>query len=248
MDLVHRRGSALKTSSLKLSTPHAFTLLEVILAMGLLSIVIGGVYGIANGAITLGKAMTDSRIHESRVMNFTAAWREYLEGLPPNTRITVGTKPSRTFGRGSFLVENGSVPFAWSPRVRLAPAVEFKLKRIETSPGSSTLWVRHLERPKKASVDDYKVISELPLLENLREFTWEFYDAPEEEWVTYWEDEPHPPLYMKLRFGFAYEPKSKVYEYTFWISGGNQVNEAPAGQRGQPTQPPAQPPPGGQPR
>jgi hypothetical protein len=211
-------------------TAQAFTLLEVILAMALLMIVIGGVYGIANGAIGLGKAMADTRIHESRVMNFVSAWREYLEGLPPNTSITVGSKPSRTFGRGSFLVENGTVPFAWNPRVRLSPAVEFKLKRSETDPASSTLWVRHLEKPKRASANDYEVISELPLLENLREFTWQFYDAPEEEWVTLWEDEPHPPLYMKLRFSFTYEPRSKAYEYTFWISGGNQVNETKAGE------------------
>jgi hypothetical protein len=60
--------------------PRAFTLLEVILAMGLLMIVVGGVYGIANGAIGLGRAMSDSRVHETRVMNLVSAWRDFWAG------------------------------------------------------------------------------------------------------------------------------------------------------------------------
>ena len=215
---------------------HGFTLIEVIAAMALITFVIGGVYGIANGAMELGKSMSDSRIHETRVTNFVTAWREYLETLPPETRITVGEKPSRKFGRGSLLIENGTVPFAWTPVVRLSPAVEFKVVRSETDRNALDLHVVHLyrnERPKSA--DDYKVIADLPLLEGLSSFTWEFFDAKEEEWVTLWEDKPAPPLFLKLKFGFVREPRE--YEYVFWISGGNRVTEAAPGQVIQP-QPP----------
>ena len=109
-----------------------FTLIEIIAAMAILMTVIGGVYGVAHGALSLGKAMSETRLHETRLMNFVSTWREYLETLPPNTRITVGEKPSRKFGRGSLLIENGTVPFAWTRAVKLAPAVEFKLVRSST--------------------------------------------------------------------------------------------------------------------
>jgi hypothetical protein len=197
--------------------------------MALMMTIIGGVYGIASGALHLGKSMAGSRLHETRLMNFVCAWREYLESLPPNTRITVGEKPSRKFGRGSLLFENGSVPFAWTRDVRLAPAVEFKVARSKEDRNASTLMVRHLRKPERAtSPDDYEVIAELPLIEGLREFTWQFYDAEKKKWVTLWEDKPAPPLYMRLRLAFAYEPRDKAYEYVFWFSGGNQINEAGA--------------------
>ena len=142
-----------------------FTLIEVIAAMALMTFVIGGVYGIANGAMELGRSMSENRIHETRITNFVTAWREYLENLPPETRITVGEKPSRKFGKGSLLVENGSVPFAWTQNVRLAEAVEFKLERSLSNRNAMTLHVLHLKEKKRAtSADDYEVLADLPLL------------------------------------------------------------------------------------
>lgn len=225
-----------------------FTLIEVIAAMAILMTVIGGVYGIAHGAMRLGKTMAETRIYEARLMNFVTSWREYLETLPPNTRMTVGEKPSRKFGKGSLLFENGTVPFAWTPAVRLCPAVEFKLVRNKADRYSSDLLVRHLQRPARAtSTDDYEVLAELPLLEGLREFYWEFYEPEKKRWVTLWEDQPTPPLYMRLRFGFSHEPRDKAYEYVFWFSGGNQINEVGAPAATPPGQalPPGQLPPGG---
>ncbi len=203
-----------------------FTLIEVIFAMAILMTVIGGVYGIANGSMQLGKIMSEARIHDTRITNFVTTWREYLENLPPQTTISVAQKASRKFGRGSLLFENGPAPFAWSRAVRLCPAVEFKLVPAKDGTRSTTLWVRHLDKPKRAtSPDDYEVVAELPLIEGLREFGWEFYDPEKKKWVTLWEDKPTPPLFMRLKFSFVTEPRDKGYEYVFWFSGGNRINE-----------------------
>lgn len=219
-----------------------FTLIEIIAAMAILMTVIGGVYGVAHGAMNLGKAMSETRLHETRIMNFVTAWREYLETLPPNARITVGEKPSRKFGRGSLLIENGTVPFAWTRDVKLCPAVEFKLVKSATVRHASDLNVRHLRKPERKSLDDYEVLAELPLMEGLREFSWQFYEPEKKKWVTLWEDQSGPPLFMRLRFGFANEPRETRYEYVFWISGGDSM-AAPAGQAQPP--PPSPPQPGG---
>lgn len=208
------------------SSQRGFTLIEVIAAMAILMTVIGGVYGISHGAISLGKTMSETRIHEARLMNFVTTWREYLETLPPSTRITVGEKPSRKFGRGSLLFENGTVPFAWTREVRLCPAVEFKLVKAHDRDQGSDLIIRHLRKPERAtSPEDYEILAEMPLLHGLREFTWQFYDAEKKKWVTLWEDQPAPPLFMRLNLSFMTEPREKRYEYVFWFSGGNQINE-----------------------
>ena len=129
----------------------------------------------------------------------------------------------------------------------LPPAVEFKVARSKTDRNASDLLVRHLRKPERStSPDDYEVIADLPLIEGLREFTWQFYDAEKKKWVILWEDKPSPPLFMRLRFSFIHEPREKAYEYVFWFSGGNQINEAgaPAANPQQGQLPGAQPPTG----
>ena len=196
----------------------AFTLIEVLLAMGVIGLLIGGVYGLANGAIQLGESMNQSRISETRLTNFTAAWRDYLENLPPGIRLSCGLEKAKRGAGGNLLVEGGQVPFVWTSRVRLADAVEFAVVRGKES-GSLQLNVRHLKRLEKPNAfDAYSQIAELTLLDGLKEFRWEFYDTEKKRWFATWDADkrPAPPLYMKLHFQFLKDPRE--YEFTYWIA------------------------------
>jgi prepilin-type N-terminal cleavage/methylation domain-containing protein len=66
----------------------AFTLLEVILAMALIGLILGGVYGVANATLQLGKSMNEARVAETRITNFVNQWRDYLETMPPGIQLT----------------------------------------------------------------------------------------------------------------------------------------------------------------
>ncbi len=195
-----------------------FTLLEVIAAMALITLLIGGVYGIADGAIRLGTSMSRARLSETRLVNFTNAWRDYLETMPPGVRLSCGLEKATRGASGRLLIEGGSVPFAWTRQVRLADAVEFALVRGEEK-GSLNLLVRHLKRLEKPTImDAYEQICELPLLEGLKEFHWQFYDASEKRWYSSWDPDKHggTPLFMRLRFQFLTEPRE--HEFTYWVA------------------------------
>ncbi len=196
----------------------AFTLIEVILAMGLIGLLIGGVYSLANGALQLGQSMNNARIAETRVTHFTMAWRDYLENLPPGIRLSCGLEKAKRGASGHLLLEGGAVPFVWTRRVRLADAVEFAVVRGQEK-GGLDLHVRHLQRLEKPNAfDAYSQMAELPLLRGLKEFRWEFYDAEKKRWFATWDPEkrPTPPLFMKLYFQFLKDPRK--YEFTYWIA------------------------------
>jgi prepilin-type N-terminal cleavage/methylation domain-containing protein len=196
----------------------AFTLIEVLLAMGVIGLLIGGVYGLANGAIQLGASMNQSRISETRLTNFTAAWRDYLENLPPGIRLSCGLEKAKRGAGGNLLIEGGQVPFVWTRAVRLADAIEFAVVRGKET-GSLQLNVRHLKRLEKPNAfDAYSQIAELTLLDGLKEFRWEFYDTEKKRWFATWDStkRPAPPLYMKLHFQFLKDPRA--YEFTYWIA------------------------------
>lgn len=201
------------------SLPHqAFTLIEVLLAMGVIGLLIGGVYGLANGAIQLGASMNQSRISETRLTNFTTAWRDYLENLLPGIRLSCGLEKAKRGAGGNLLIEGGQVPFVWTSRVRLADAVEFAIVRGKET-GSLQLNVRHLKRLEKPNAFDvYSQIAELTLLDGLKEFRWEFYDTEKKRWFATWDADKHPapPSHMKLHFQFLKDPRE--YVFTYWIA------------------------------
>lgn len=197
---------------------NAFTLIEVLLAMGLIGLIIGGIYSLANGSVQLGVSMNQARISETRLTNFTTAWRDYLENLPPGIRLSCGLQKVKRGAGGNLLIEGGQVPFVWTQRVRLADAVEFALVRGDEK-GGLDLLVRHLKRLEKpTAMDAYTQLTELPLLTGLKEFRWEFYEPEKKRWFTTWDPDKNtaPPLFMKLHFQFLKDPRE--YEFTYWIA------------------------------
>ncbi len=215
-----------------------FTLLEVIAAMALITLVIGGVYGIADGAIRLGTSMSKARVAEMRISHFVSQWRDYLENMPPNVRLTAGLGKVARGAAGSLLIEGGSVPFAWSRQVRLADAVEFSVTKGK-QPKSFCFVVRHLKKLERpTALESYSMIAELPLLEDLKAFQVQFYDANDKRWFADWDPQKrgYPPLFVKLNFAFLDDPRE--HEFTFWLA--NDLT-APVASSDQATPPPAVP-------
>ena len=197
---------------------RGFTLLEVIAALALISLIIGGVYGVADGALKLSTSMSQARTAELRVSNFVHQWRDWLESVPPTIRLSSGLEKVKRGAAGTLLVEGGPAPFAWAPSVQRADAVEFATVR-GTEPKTLTLLVRHLKRLEKPTVmDDYEEIAELPLLTGLREFKTSFYDSMEKRWYTSWDGRKRekPPLFMRIQFSFLKDPRE--HEATFWVA------------------------------
>ncbi|TDU64064.1 prepilin-type N-terminal cleavage/methylation domain-containing protein [Prosthecobacter fusiformis] len=195
-----------------------FTLLEVIAALALISLVIGGVYGVADGAMKLSASMNRARTGELRVSNFIHQWRDWLEAVPPTVSLNAGLERVKRGAAGNLLVEGGPPPFAWCPAVRRADAVEFALVRGK-EPKALTLMVRHLKRLEKpTALDEFEDLAELPLLTGLREFKTQFYDPAEKRWYGSWDAKKRarPPLFMRVQFSFLTDPRE--HEATFWVA------------------------------
>lgn len=203
-----------------------FTLLEVIAALALISLIIGGVYGVADGALRLSTSMNKARMAEMRVTNFVNQWRDYLENVPPTIQLSSGLEKVSRGAAGTLLIEGGQVPFAWTSSVRLADAVEFATVKAEDRK-SLMLVVRHLKLLEKpTALDNYETLAELPLLRGLKEFKTQFYDPIEKRWYSSWnpKKQPKPPLFMRLHFAFKDDPRE--HEFTFWIANDLQPLQA----------------------
>ena len=211
----------------------AFTLLEVIMAMALIGMILGGVYGIANGAIQISKSMSTARVAETRISNFVTQWRDYLETMPPGIQLSVGVEKAARGSSGNLFILGGKMPFVWNRALKLADAVEFGLVR-NSGTKDLNLVVRHLKHPAKARTpDEFTTLAELPILEGLKQMQWQFYEPVGKKWFTSWDPKkrPLPPLFMKLKFTFTADPRE--HEYTFWVA--NDLSQVSAPQTPPPT-------------
>lgn len=211
------------------SNAAGFTLLEVLLALVLVGLVISGVFGVADGAMQLGKSMGVARVAETRISNFVTQWRDYFESVPPGISMAAGVEKVARGASGNLFIVGSQMPFVWNQHLKTADAVEFGLVR-ERGEKSLALVVRHLKRPLNARRDDeFETIAELPILENLKQMQWQFYEAEEKKWFTSWDPKKRlkPPLFMKLRFAFLNDPRE--HEYTFWVANdlAGQAAQAP---------------------
>ncbi len=196
----------------------AFTLLEVIMAMALIGFILSAVYGVANGAMQLGKSMSTARVAETRISNFVSQWRDYMETMDPGIQLSAGMEKVARGASGNLFIAGGRMPFAWERHLKLADAVEFGVVRNRVTKDLS-LVVRHFKlNPKARKQAEYNLISELPILDGLKQMQWQFYEPEEKKWFTSWDSEKRkqPPLFMKLKFAFTADPRE--HEYTFWIA------------------------------
>lgn len=211
----------------------AFTLIEVIMAMALIGFILSAVYGVANASLQLGKSMSTARVAETRISNFVTQWRDYFETMDPGVQLSAGLEKVARGASGNLFIAGGHMPFAWQRQLSLADAVEFGVVRNRESKDLS-LMVRHFKlNPKDRSSGEYNLISELPILEGLKQMQWQFYEPVEKKWFTSWDPKknPQPPLFVKLKFAFNADPRE--HEYTFWVANDlaqvSPPQPAPAG-------------------
>lgn len=212
------------------SDASGFTLLEVLLALVLVGLVLSGVFGVADGAMQLGKSMNAARVSETRISNFVTQWRDYFETVPPGIVVAAGAEKAARGASGNLFIAGSQMPFVWDQRLKTADAVEFGLVR-ERGEKTLNLVVRHLKRPPKArNPDQFDTIAELPILEKLTKMQWQFYSPEDKRWFVDWDPKkrPSPPLFIKLKFSFLNDPRE--HEYTFWVANdlSGQFAQAPA--------------------
>ena len=195
--------------SIRAQNNKGFSLLEVLIAMALVMLVMSGIFSIANGALSLGSAMSAASLREMRIANFENQFRYFLANATTRTRLNGSSQDS------VLVAENIGVPFTWALRSRLADSVRFILKT--TKNGQSNVLIEHLKRdPSRPEKDPYELLGSVILLEGVRHWKWSFYDEKKEKWQDRWNAKDQAPLLVKLDFGL--QSDARDFRYTFWVS------------------------------
>ena len=209
---------SIRTTADPVDHPRGFTLLEVIIGLGLMVLLIGGIYSIAAASLQMSNSVVENQAEEMHLHSFVNLLRRNIEGLPGNARLRMEA-PDTAGGvyQSEFVFEEYPLAFSWA---NVAAGSRIVILATEKDPlGGIRFRVRYLNEEEAEAYESGSLAVDagvsLELLDGVRAVLWRFYDTQTQEWVEEWPNAAVRPSMIELNFEFFNdtEPTRAV----FWI-------------------------------
>ena len=203
------------------SRPSGFTLLELVLAMALLAIIVGMVFGTARTSLALGNTIIKSQNEEMLHQAFMELLSQRFSSLPGNTRFDLQVKDSGSHYLSDLTLQNVPLSFTWGGQERIAKAV--RLSTIKRRSGYIDIVLSYFEHEiLEGSKSDFsstalsdEPFAEIVLLEDVAFFEWRVLDGRSMEWEFDWEIQGRLPLQIELTMAIG--AQGEEIRQIFWI-------------------------------
>ncbi len=220
-----------------------FTLIEMVVALSIFVLLIGGIFAIANGTLELSSDLTYAQERSLIRQNLIEFLRKSFRTLPGDASIDLKVKSVGATYLPTLTVYNGGTSF--SPGPALSPDSSIEVYTEERPGGYLRVGLRGLDADQTNAARQGKPMktdkrAELPLLENVARFEWRFYDPRSSQWENYWREPQGRPMFAEL--SLALDDGEEV-RAVFWIPP--VVRGATLGIPAQPQGTPQQERPGG---
>ncbi len=198
-----------------------FTLLELVLAMLLLTIIVGMVFGTARTSLALGNTIVESQNEEMLHQAFFELLNRRFAALPGNTRFDLKVQDAGSHYLSDLTLQNVPLSFTWGGQARIAKAVQ--LSTVKKRSGYLDIVLRYYENEiledsassfKSASGDE-KPFAEITLLTDVAYFEWRALDGRSMEWQYDWDLQGRLPLQLELVMAIG--AKGEEIRQIFWI-------------------------------
>jgi prepilin-type N-terminal cleavage/methylation domain-containing protein len=198
-----------------------FTLLELVLAMAIMALIVGMVFGTARTSLALGHTITESQNEEMLQQAFFELLGQRFSSLPGNTRFDLKVQDSGAHYLTDLTLQNVPLSFTWGGQDRVAKAVQ--LSTVKRRSGFLDIVLRYYENEilegsessPGSSVADNKPMAEIVLLSDVAYFEWRALDGRSMEWQYDWDIQGRLPLQLELTMAIG--AKGEEIRQIFWI-------------------------------
>jgi len=208
------------------NSPHktraaAFTLLEMVVAIGLMAMIVGMVLGIARTSLALGKRIVETQNVEMEHQAFFDLLSQRFSALPGNTRFDLKVEDSGSHYLSDLTLQNVPLAFTWGGEERVAKAVQ--ISTVKRRSGYLDVVLRYYENEILegsestfgSSALDNKPFAEIVLLEDVAFFEWRVLDGRSMEWQFDWDIQGRLPLQVELTMAIG--AKGEEIRQIFWV-------------------------------
>lgn len=230
-----------------------FTLLELVVAIGLMAIISGMVFGIARTSLALGNTIVATQNEEMEHQAFLDLLGRFFPALPGNARFELAVEDSGSHYLSEMTFQNVPMAFTWGGEERIAKAV--RLSTVKRRTGFLDIVLSYYENEilegaesefGQSSTLAEKPFAEIILLTDVAYFEWRVLDGRSMEWQFDWDIQGRLPLQVELVMAIG--AKGEEIRQIFWIppkqnpevmmrqlqGGGNGGSGVPGGGQGNP--------------
>ena len=196
---------------------RAFTILEMVIALGAFSLLIGGIYGITAATLDLTDGITLAEDRAQVRQNFLEYVRRSLRNLPGDSQLRLSVRQASGMYVPTLNISGGGS--CLTPGRVLPPNYSVDLF-AETMPGGYLrVGIRVLDARQTQEVLAGRQVRYnrdqvvLPLLEKVSRFEWRVLDLQQNRWINQW-NQPQRPILdeLNLRLDDGFESRS-----VFWL-------------------------------
>lgn len=199
--------------------PTGFTLLELVIAMGLLAIIVGMVFATARTSLDLGNTIVKSENQEMLHQAFFELLSQRFSALPGNTRLDLKVEGSGSHYLTDLTLQNVPINFTWGQE-RTAKALQ--IATVKRRSGYLDIVLRFYENEilegsaaTPGKFVDKKPFAEIVLLEDVAFCEWRVMDAQTMEWQYEWDVQGRLPLQIELTMAIG--AKGEEMRHVFWL-------------------------------
>ena len=198
-----------------------FTLFELVLAMGLLTILVGMVFSTARTALALGNTIVETQNEEMLHQAFFELLSQRFSSMPGNARFDLKVEDSGAHYLSDLTLQNVPLSFTWGGQARIAKAVQ--LSTVKRRSGYLDIVLKYYENeiledsesaPGSSGAGE-KPFAEIILLEDVAYFEWRVLDGRSMEWQFDWELQGRLPLQIELTLAIG--AKGEEIRQVFWV-------------------------------
>lgn len=192
----------MRISRVRRTSHQGFTLIEVVIALGLMAALILGCAFMATANIQLANGINKQQSENTLRESFFDMMKMQLTSLPGNTRMeliyTKGMQPYEY----TLVLQNVPMAFTWGGVERIAKAVE--IAGVKRRDGFLNVVMRYYENPILSDTENIadarkeEPFAEVILMEDLRFFEWRALDGRTMDWQLDWDLQGRLPLQLEL--------------------------------------------------
>lgn len=209
---------------MRVSLNGGFTLLELIVGIGLIGIVLTGVYKVASKSIELSENVLVRQHDNLHMHSFMGLLKRNIEDIPGNAKINMEPAELQSgVARSEIALVDYPLAFSWAG-VSAGSKIVFIVSGPDKSlEGASQIEIRYLNQEEAEIYEERQSLPDdlgmgIVLMNELKNVTWKFYDQRNKEWVDQWSAEDYPNqrpsmVYMEISFLDESEPIQSYY----WI-------------------------------
>ena len=195
----------------------AFTLFEMVIAMGVLALLMAGVFSIAKSTMELSSDLAGSQERAMMKQNLVDYFRRSFRGLPGGAEIRLQNRSVGGTYIPSLTVINGGTSF--SPGEALPPETGIELTAEQRPGGYLRILLQLLDDQQAMALRSGQKVrpsrreASMPLADQVSQFEWRLYDPYTQRWEKVW-TEPRRPLMAEMSVQLD---DGKPLRAVFWI-------------------------------